>query len=238
MKKRFFSLLCAVTLLCSILPLSYADEVEEGPLGVTTEETSPAPAVVAQIGLFYDDGAMDGVNLENSVGMGYRLGYMDEERVFQTLGYIGESMVSVVKNENVWYGTYKDYTCYFDDITSDIPVGCWYVQIPAEASSFEEAQEFINGSDGYFPAWINGEWQIRYGSYADESTAQEVADAMGGVVVGTSGYGVSVVRRGTSAVLFQFDGGADYSLALNPGLDDEIKAVTWMKNNKYYGIFQ
>ena len=61
---------------------------------------------------------------------------------------------------------------------------------------------------------------------------------MGGSVVGTSGYGVNVVRRGTATILFQFDGGAEHSLAVNPGVDDSEKAVTWLKKNKYFGIFQ
>lgn len=227
MKKRFVSFLCAAALLCSVLPATYADEEEE-----EKKDT------IVQVGLFYENGAMDGANLENSVGTGYRLGYMDENRDFQSLGYIEESMVSVVKSENVWYGTYDDYTCYFDNITTNILVGCWHVLIPVEVFSFEEALAFIDGGEDYFPAWINGEWQVRYGSYGDQDTAQEAADAMGGTVVGTSGYGVSVVRRGTSKILFQFDGGSDYSLAVNPGLDDSVKAATWLKKNKYYGIFQ
>lgn len=240
MKKRFLPFICAAVLLSSAFPLSYAEEEKDGvpeiPVNAVTEET-PAKTMV-QVGLYYGSGTLDGANLENSVGAGYRLGYMDENRVFHPLGYIGESMVSVIKNENVWYGTYEDYTCYFDNITSDIMVGCWYVQIPAEVSSFEEAAAFINGAEGYFPAWINGEWQVRYGSYPDQETAAAAAEALGGIAANTSGYGVSVVRRGTAQILFQFDGGDSLSLAVNPGLDDSEKAVTWLKRNRYYGIFQ
>lgn len=240
MKKRFLSFVCAAAIFCSALPLSHAvegeDSVPEIPVDTAAEEVPPK--TMAHVGLYYGSGTLDGANLENNVGVGYRLGYMDENRAFQSLGYIGESMVSVIKNENVWYGTYEGYTCYFDNITSDIMVGCWYVRIPTEIFSFEEATAFINGAEGYFPAWINGEWQIRYGSYPDQETAIAAAEVLGGTAVNTSGYGVSVVRRGTAQILFQFDGGDSLSLAVNPGLDDSKKAVTWLKGNRYYGIFQ
>lgn len=258
MKKRVLSFICAAVLFCSVFPPSRAEEGEnippelpvstEAPAGngeVGTPESSASAEAedtsvktVVQVGLYYGSNAMDGANLENNVGTGYRLGYMDENRIFQPLGYTEESMVSVIKSENVWYGTYEDYTCYFDNITSDIMIGCWYVQIPAEVSSFEDVVAFINGAEGYFPAWINGEWQVRYGSYPDQATAAAAAEALGGTAVNTSGYGVSVVRRGTARILFQFDGGDSLSLAVNPGLDDSKKAVTWLKGNRYYGIFQ
>ena len=76
MKKRFFSFLCAAILLCSVLPMSRAEEGEEGPFGLDIEATQSAQPqdTIAQIGLYYGSSAMDGINLENNIGVGERLG--------------------------------------------------------------------------------------------------------------------------------------------------------------------
>lgn len=196
-----------------------------------------APTMV-QVGLYYGSTAVNSTNLQNAVGTGYRVGYMDENRAFQELGYIDEIYVSVAKAANVWYGTKNDYTCYFDSITSDIAVGCYHILIASDFTSYDEIVTAIQGMDGYFPAWINGSWQLWYGSYADSKAAQSDADTLGGTVVTAGAYGVSVLRRGTSDILFLFDGDSTYSLAVAPGVDDTEKAVTWLKGKKYYGIFQ
>lgn len=202
-----------------------------------SENEAEAPTMV-QVGLYYGSSAVNGANLQNAVGTGYRIGYMDDERVFQELGYIEDVHISVVKSENVWYGTYNDYTCYFDSITSDIAVGSYHILIASELQSYDEVIAAIQGMDGYFPAWINGAWQIWFGSYIDSETAQFDADLLGGAVVKASDYGISVIRRGTADILFLFDGNESYSLVVAPGIDDTEKAVTWLKGNKYYGIFQ
>lgn len=211
---------------------------------IVTEPEKPLEpedtGTVVQVGLYYGNSALNSANLQNAVGNGYRVGYMNEDRQFQCLGYLDEINVSVIKTENLCYGTKDGYTCYFDDISSQIAVGKYSVLINAEIASFEEAVAIIQGaeSEGYFPAWIEGVWQIRYGSFMNEETAQLAADTMGGTVVSGSGYGVSVIRRGTSDILFQFDGGSSNSLAIAPGADDSEQNVTWLKGNKYYGIFQ
>lgn len=201
------------------------------------EEEGEAPTMV-QVGLYYGSSAVNGANLQNAVGSGYRVGYMDEKRVFQELGYIEDVHISVVKSENVWYGTQNDYTCYFDSITSNIAVGCYHILIASDFQTYDEVIVAIQGLEGYFPAWINGTWQIWYGSYTSTEAAQADANALGGTVVRTGDYGVSVIRRGTADILFMFDGDGAYSLAVAPKADDTEKAVTWLKGNKYYGIFQ
>lgn len=213
-------------------------EPTETPAPTDEEVTSGNPEETVLVGLFYGSTALDGANLQNSVGSGYRFGYLDGERNFQSLGYTAEENISVVMTQNVWYGTLNGYTSYFRDITSDILVGCFHVGIPTgELATFEDALA-LAGTVGGFPAWIGGRWEVRYGSYATKEEAQNAALAMGGTLAETSSYGVSVVLRGTSKILFQFDGGQDISLMVKPGLDDTQKAVTWFKNNRHYGGFQ
>lgn len=220
-----------------LLPAGSENEIVTEPEKPLDEEEA---GTTVQVGLYYGSNAVSSANLQNAVGNGYRVGYMNEERQFQCLGYLDEIDVSVIKTENLYYGTKDGYTCYFDDISSQIAVGKYSILINTEIASFEETVAIIQSTEekGYFPAWIEGVWQIRYGSFTNEVAAQTVADAMGGTVVSASGYGVSVVHRGTSDILFQFDDGSNHSLAVAPGADDYEQNVTWLKGNKYYGIFQ
>lgn len=231
MRRKCLPLLCTLTLLFSLVPTASA-------------EVNSDQALVL-VGLAYGSGALDGANLSNGEGTGFRFGYLDEERNFGQMGYTFETAISIVKTQNVWYGPNAAYDpnlrlkSYSDAITSDIAVGCWHVQLPTEGelTSFEDTLARAQALGG-FPAWINGTWQVRTGAYTTQEEARSMADSAGGTVVGTSSYGVSVVKTGTSTVLFQFDGGEDISLAVAPGLGDNIKTTTNYRNRRYYGIFQ
>lgn len=201
--------------------------------------------ILVLVGLAYKNTALDGANLANAVGNGYRFGYLDERRVFWPVGYTSETAISVVKTQNVYYGIDPQYSTklksYSDQISSDIGVGCWHVQLPTETApgSYEEALELLRtmGQDG-FPAWIDGVWQLRIGAYTSQEEAQAAASMIGGTAVGTSAYGISVVETGTARILFQFDGGEALSLAVAPGLDNSLKCETHFRGERYYGIFQ
>ena len=105
----------------------------------------------------------------------------------------------------------------------------------------EAAQEAAVSVPGGFPAWIEGTYYVRAGAYLTSGEANAAAAALGAAgaeAVGTSSSGVSVVRTGTSRVLFQFDGGAGVSLVVRPGLEDGVKTVTHFRGYRYYGDFQ
>jgi len=194
------------------------------------------------VGLCYDSSALAGANLKNNVGSGYRFGYLDEERNFVTLGATSEGTISVVKTQNVCYGynygdAYNKMISYSDTVSSDVRVGCWHVQVPVNVLDLQAAQE-VADSMGGFPAWIDGGYQVRMGAYWTQAEAQAAAQAVGGTVVGTSAYGVSVVKTGTDQILFQFDGGEGADFTVMPGQgDEEEKTTTWFKGNRYYGGF-
>lgn len=210
----------------------------------------PRPAVAASssegailVGLAYGSGALPGGNVLNDVGAGYRYGYLDEGRNFIPLGYTGETGVSVVKTENVYYGgpLANGFKGYSDQISSTIAVGCYHILFPGSFGSFDEAAAAASQISGGFPAWIDGVYQVRAGCYLNGTNASSALAALGvegASVVGTSAYGVTVVKTGTSTVLFQFDSGQARALTLMPGGSDSEQTETWFLGKKYFGGFQ
>lgn len=192
----------------------------------------PAGPVTVRVGLNYGSAALPGANLDNNVGSGYRLGYFDANLNFVQLGYTSEGQISVVKAQNVSFvdGNYTDGS-------SGITVGCYHLQMPGTYYDFETAAA-VARSFGGFPAWADGAYYARVGAYPSKEAAAAQGGYAGSTVVGTSSYGVSVVKTGTNTILFQFDGGAAGALGIQPGLNDTNKTATWFKGFRYYGAFR
>ena len=116
---------------------------------------------MVRVGLFYGGNALSGANLANDVGSGYRFGYFDGDLTFQLLGYTSETTVSMVKTQNVYYGSNVDWSGsgYYDSKTSDIAVGCYHLQLPQTYATFEEAamasRRGLTGATmcGWEPTW-------------------------------------------------------------------------------------
>ena len=189
---------------------------------------------MVRVGLFYGGNALSGANLANDVGSGYRFGYFDGDLTFQLLGYTSETTVSMVKTQNVYYGSNVDWSGsgYYDSKTSDIAVGCYHLQLPQTYATFEEASAAAAQYSDGFPAWIDGTYYVRVGSFLDSTSAQAAQASLGltgATVAGTSGAGISVVKTGTNTVLFQFDSTSGLYLAVKPGRDDTVKAETYFR---------
>ena len=212
--------------------------------------SAAAPAAsndrIIRVGLHYGTGAMEGLNFENAVGSGYRVGYFDSSNRFVQLGAISQRTISVVKTVNVYYGTYSKYTSYHSVLTaSNVAVGEYHLQLPGSYASFAEAQAAAGAYAGGFPAYIGGVFYARVGNYTtrDKAVAAQSALAAQGVsaaLAGTSEYGVSVVTTGTNTILFQFDDlgkGTGLGLAPGQGVAGE-KPTTWSKDFLYYGSFR
>ena len=220
----------AALALAIVLPLS------QSPASAASVAVDPT----IKVGIFYGSNALPGANLLNDVGSGYRLGYYDDNRVFQQLAATSETAISVVKTQNVYYGKVGTWSGYYDTITSNIAVGCWHLKLPGSYSSYDEAAAAASACSGGFVAWIDGTWQARVGAYLDKESAQAAQTSLGlgdAEVVGTSSAGVSVVKTGTSQILFQFDSASKY-LGIKPGLDDSVKTETIFRGCTYYGGFQ
>lgn len=193
---------------------------------------------MVRVGLAYGSGALVNANLENNTGYGsgYRMGYFDDDLDFVELAWTDEdeTQITMVKTQNVWVNGSSYST---SDNGGDV-IGCYHVLVEDGYRSYEQAaadaQEYRDG----FVAWIDGDYQVRAGSYTSRQEAEDAAQNLGGTVAGTSSYAVNVTRTGTAEILFQFDGGDDLALGVMPDVTGADTVRTWFKGYRYYGGFR
>ena len=208
------------------------------PILETEEETEK----LLRVGMNFGNKALTSANLLNSIGNGYRFGFHDGN-IFYQVGITYQTSISVLKTQNLYYTPVMSdgYSGYGSTETSGPAVGCVHLQLPGTYATFAEARTAADAIGG-FPAWINGEYVLRYGAFLTADAAREAQTAKGfsdATVVGTSEYGLIVVKTGTNTPIFQYDGGAEYPmLVIKPGLDKNLKSVTHYKGIKYYGSFR
>ncbi len=227
MKKKLSTLLALCLLLAPLLPF----------------KAQAAGETVKRIGLSYlynnTDTRVAAANLRNKSGWGYNLGYYDAQRQFVTLGWTTESKISVLITQNQYLTSSGGYS-YTD--AGRGTVGCFHVQLPGTYADFSSAQAAAETVDGGFVAWVKGTYYVRAGSYNRRAAAQEAADAVGGTLGETSGYGYSVVPAGSTKILFQFDAdqdGESGAFGVLPLAGEGVKPVTsYNENLSCYGGFR
>ena len=193
---------------------------------------------MVRVGLAYGSGALVNANLENNTGYGsgYRMGYFDDDLDFVELAWTDEdeTQITMVKTQNTWVNG----TSYSTSDNGGDVIGCYHVLVEDGYRSYEQAaaaaQEYRDG----FVAWIDGDYQVRAGSYTSRQEAEDAAQSLGGTVAGTSSYAVNVTRTGTAEILFQFDGGDALALGVMPDVTGADAVRTWFKGYRYYGGFR
>ena len=193
---------------------------------------------MVRVGLAYGSGALVNANLENNTGYGsgYRMGYFDDDLDFVELARTDEdeTQITMVKTQNTWVNG----TSYSNSDNGGDVIGCYHVLVESGYRSYEQAaadaQEYRDG----FVAWIDGDYQVRAGSYTSRQEAEDAAQSLGGTVAGTSSYAVNVTRTGTAEILFQFDGGDALALGVMPDVTGADAVRTWFKDYRYYGGFR
>ena len=231
--KRKFVQIAALGLVTALLLTVCGGTASAAPAGSDKE--------IIRVGLHYGTGAIEGLNLLNEVGSGYRFGYYDGSNRFVELGSTGKTAISVVETMNVYYGTYDKYQSYHTTITSGVAVGEYHLQLPGSYASFAQAQAAASQYPGGFAAYIGGIYYARVGNYTtrDGAVAAQAALGAGAQLCGTSGYGVSVVETGTSTILFQYDDlGQGTGLGVEPIQTGGEKCTTWSKGFLYNGGFR
>ena len=188
-------------------------------------------------------GELAAAHLQNNTGYGagFRFGYYDSSLNFVELGRTSADVteIAVLKTQNLYYGRDPDLgkDTYTDAITSSIAVGCYHIRIPGSYSAYEDAAADA-ALYGGFVAWIDGAYQVRVGAYFTKEEAQTALNGMSqGTIVGTSSYGMSVVKTGTSTILFQYDCGSGSKLGILPDVTGASDVRTWFSGPKYRGGF-
>ena len=237
--KRKFVQIAALCLSAALLLLSGGGKAAASPLPSTSTDR------IIRVGLHYGTGAMEGLNLLNDVGSGFRFGYYDSSNRFVELGSTQQKAISVVETMNVYYGAYNGYACYYTALTSSaVAVGEYHLQLPGVYGTFAEAQAVASAYPGGFPAYIGGAFYARVGNYTtrDGAVAAQSNLAAQGVYTelrGTSEYGISVVITGTNTILFQYDdNGSGTGLGVEPTSLNGEKCTTWSKERLYNGGFR
>lgn len=181
-------------------------------------------------------------HLQNNTGYGsgFRFGYYDNSLNFVQLGQTEQAVdeIAILKTQNMYYGydAGSGKNTYSDTISSNIAVGCYHIQISGAYPSYEKATA-VAADNGGFVAWIDGAYQVRVGAFVSKAEAESALAAYAqGKIVGTSAYGISVVKTGTNQILFQFDSGAQ-PLAVMPDVTGAGDVRTWFQGFKYRGGF-
>ena len=207
-------------------------------LALPTVLAAGSGSEMVRVGLAYGSGALVNANLENNTGYGsgYRMGYFDDNLDFVELARTDEdeTQITMVKTQNTWVNG----SSYSNSDNGGDVIGCYHVLVESGCRSYEQAaadaQEYRDG----FAAWVDGDYQVRAGSYTSQREAEDAAWDLGGTVVGTSSYAVNVTRTGTTEILFQFDGGDDLALGVMPDVTGANAVRTWFKDYRYYGGFR
>lgn len=235
MSKKLLKLAAAALAVCLAVPTAGA---------VTTNDDGEIMIRVGLASAYYHNatGELEAAHLENEdgYGAGYRFGYYDSNLDFVELGYTDTrtTKVAVLKSENLWYGYSSSLSknTYSSSIDSDILVGCYHVLVEDGFRDFEDAQDAAEDYEDGFVAYIDGEYQVRSGSFETKEDALRYGES--GEVVGTSSYGLTVVETGTDHILFQYDEGQGTKLAIQPGADGAKETRTWFSNYNYRGGFE
>ena len=174
------------------------------------------------MGLYYGSSALPSANLQNYQGSGYRLGWFDEEsRDFVEVGWLEEEKI----------------TMSADGVSRP----AYHVELDRVFDSFLDALLAAEQIKDAFPAYIDGEYRVRAGSFASREEAEIAAatyatytweDRRGearpfrGEAVPPSATGVNITVTGASDLLFQFDCSGARALGVQPEGSDTL---TWFK---------
>lgn len=178
-----------------------------------------------RVGLYYGSTALTEARLENDIGSGYRFGYYDSDRVFHAVGSTTETQLAMLPD----CGVTVDAGSF----------GRYHLRLTQGYTDYAAAQAAAAAVGG-FPAYLNATYCVLLGCYETQEAAQSAISAGGyDAEVYTTGSDrcVLVTKADTTQVLFAFDCGSTWSLAVSPVAGDG-KAVTWCKGYRYYGDFQ
>lgn len=204
-----------------------------------------------RVGLMYGNSVT--VGFETKADYGFSLGYVDSENRFTALTQVTDTALSVTCDYNL---INNNRTFTKTDITTP-SVGGYHIEISgSNLFQYYGSIAPVFSAIGYpaFPAYINGEFRIRAGSFgsADAATAAlqslpenilyTVSSISGNIyIVSPTATALSAVNPYTNAIVFEFDS-ADRSMGLGmQALQIPGSAPAYLvtpAGNKYEGTFE
>lgn len=217
MKKRLSFLIC-----CAVLSAAFMTPV-------SAEETEQI-----RVGLRYGSSALFAANLENAEGQGYEFGRYDNNLNFHTFGETGETTITMIADGNIYMNTSGTYS---SEMPSGVHrfLGGWHIQFSGYPD-FTSASADARNRDGW-PAWIDGEYVVRTGSYDSEREAAAAVPS-GGELVRSDSRGVLVTRTGSEQILFEYADRSGQPLGVRPISWGRDPTATWFKGYRYRGGFE
>lgn len=217
MKKLLSFLVCCAVLSSAVLTPASAEEGEQ-----------------IRVGLRYGSSALFAANLENAEGQGYEFGRYDSSENFHPLGETGETTITMIADGNIYMNTSGTYSSQMPSGVHRF-LGGWHIQ-------FSGYRDFTSASAdardcGGWPAWIDGEYVVRTGSYDNQSEAEAALSGRGELVRSDSA-GILVTRTGSEQILFEYADSSGQSLGVRPIGWDRGSTKTWFKGYRYQGGFE
>ncbi len=209
------------------------------------EAVYSAATDIVRVGLYVDSvKSFSSANLQNVAGTanGYEFGYYNG-REYVSLGasVTDVTKISIMKDRNMVYNSASG--SYEDGSYGQVTVGCYHVRLETKYPDYASAMAAVGTftSVNAFVRYENGGYYVLCGDYIS-STAAATAGAglslrQGYSVDSGTAYTVTVVETGTDRILFEFDCGTEYSLAVRPISVDGEKPLSYFKNLQYYGDF-
>lgn len=206
-----------------MVPIGSSDRVDDDG---SAYKDDVIPYSTVKVGLNYGSKALTEARLQNEVGSGYRFGYFDASRNFHELGFTNLTQLTMIADRNTTLSSGAG------------TIGCYHILLPNSYNDFNAAKQAADAVGG-FPAYYNGTYYALYGNYTsqEDATAALISGNTGGSVYSAGSRCMVVTQTGTTNILFEFDYGSTYSLAIQP-ISNSGNAVTWFAGFKYNGAFQ
>ncbi len=209
------------------------------------------PDNLIRVGLMYGNGVT--VGFETTAEHGFALGFVDAQNSFTPITQVADNALSVTSDCNL---TNTNRT--FAKTESISPaVGGYHIEITGSglSNNYNNIAAALAGCGfAAFPAYINGEFRIRAGSFGTLEAAQiavaSLPNGISSMIAGLSGTitaaspsptALSVINPSANAILFELDS-SDRSVglgmtALQSAGGEKTYLITPAKN-KYEGVFE
>ena len=140
---------------------------------VTLTVSARAAEDILKVGLCYGEQALYSAGMQNVRGSGYRLGWFDEQsRAFHQIGRLAQENIAVTAGGTIYVSGGK--YCQSRPARTDAVLGGYHVQLSAAFPSFEEAAQAARQLPDAFPAFVDGRYRVRTGSFTSRSAAEAV----------------------------------------------------------------